>query len=668
MQALITGGAGFIGCNLARYLATRGHRVRVFDSLARPGSERNLAWLRDTLGADLGFVEGDTRDAAAVARAAAGADAIFHFAAQVAVTSSVDDPVHDFEVNARGTLNVLEAARQSGSAVFFTSTNKVYGGMDDVPVVELATRYAYADLPQGASEAQPLDFHSPYGCCYSEETDILTRSGWKRFYELTPDDDVLTYNLERRVAEFQRPTTHFAYHYEGKMYVQTNRRLKTCVTPNHKMLVARDCNHDELVRPRLIEAQLIAGKPMAYLLAATVEGGLEREHFVLPAVKAGKYKHSFPARTIPMEDWLRFLGWYLSEGHCYQSLKTGNCTVSLTTYYRADEAMAVMRAIGLSPVIVHHHVTATSRQLFEYLREFGKSRGKYIPQDIKALDRRYLGVLLKSLLDGDGNSQSKNTWRYTTISKRLADDVQEIAIKCGLSASVTLDPQGFYRVYMSTVGTTQCNLDGNRSEWIDYQGMVYCVEVPNSVVMVRQNGHAYFSGNSKGAADQYVRDYARIYDLRTVVFRMSCIYGERQFGNEDQGWVAHFLIAAVLGRPVTIYGDGKQIRDLLFVDDLVRAFELAWKRLDTTAGRVYNIGGGPENTLAVWAEFGPLLEELLGRPIPAQYGPWRPGDQKVYVTDVRRAVAEFGWQPTISAREGITRLLRWVQANRDLFA
>ena len=337
MQALITGGAGFIGCNLARYLATRGHRVRVFDSLARPGSERNLAWLRDSLGDDLEFVEGDTRDAAAVARAAAGAEAIFHFAAQVAVTSSVDDPVHDFEVNARGTLNVLEAARRSGSAVFYTSTNKVYGGMDDVPVVELPTRYAYADLPQGASEAQPLDFHSPYGC-------------------------------------------------------------------------------------------------------------------------------------------------------------------------------------------------------------------------------------------------------------------------------------------------------------------------------------------SKGAADQYVRDYARIYDLRTVVFRMSCIYGERQFGNEDQGWVAHFLIAAVLGRPITIYGDGKQIRDLLFVDDLVRAFEQAWAHLDATAGRVYNIGGGPDNTLAVWAEFGPLLEELLGRPIPVQYGPWRPGDQKVYVTDVRRAAAEFGWQPAVSAREGITRLLHWVQANRVLFA
>src|SRR5919199_2415896 len=175
-------------------------------------------------------------------------------------------------------------------------------------------------------------------------------------------------------------------------------------------------------------------------------------------------------------------------------------------------------------------------------------------------------------------------------------------------------------------------------------------------------------GCSKGAADQYVHDYARIYGLRTVVFRMSCIYGTRQFGNEDQGWVAHFLIAAVLGRPITIYGDGKQVRDVLYVDDLVRAFELAWDRLDTTAGRVYNIGGGPANTLAVWAEFGPLVEELLGRPVPVGYGPWRPGDQKVYVTDVRRAAAEFGWQPTIGVPEGITRLLEWVQSNRGLFA
>src|SRR6185295_3483301 len=115
-------------------------------------------------------------------------------------------------------------------------------------------------------------------------------------------------------------------------------------------------------------------------------------------------------------------------------------------------------------------------------------------------------------------------------------------------------------------------------------------------------------GCSKGAADQYMRDYARIYGLRTVVFRMSCIYGPRQFGNEDQGWVAHFLIAAATGKPITIYGNGKQVRDLLFVDDLVRAFQLAAERIDVTAGRVYNIGGGPANSISIWRELGPRLE------------------------------------------------------------
>src|SRR5262249_13579337 len=155
-------------------------------------------------------------------------------------------------------------------------------------------------------------------------------------------------------------------------------------------------------------------------------------------------------------------------------------------------------------------------QFYEYVRWLGKSHEKYIPMGIKELDGRYLRILLKALLDGDGNSQSKNSWRYTTVSRRLADDVQEIAIKCGMAASVVLDNSGFYRVYMGTTRTAQCNLSENQSKWRDYQGMVYCVEVPNSVVLVRQNGHAYFSGNSKGAADQYVRDYARIYGLRSV--------------------------------------------------------------------------------------------------------------------------------------------------------
>ena len=123
------------------------------------------------------------------------------------------------------------------------------------------------------------------------------------------------------------------------------------------------------------------------------------------------------------------------------------------------------------------------------------------------------------------------------------------------------------------------------------------------------------SGCSKGAGDQYVRDYARIFGLNSVVMRQSCIYGRRQMGVEDQGWVAHFCISACLGRPITIYGDGKQVRDLLWIDDLIGAYHAAAERRDVASGKIYNIGGGPSNTLSIWAEFGPLLSELAGRPI-----------------------------------------------------
>ena len=336
---LVTGGAGFVGCHLADSLLHDGHRVRIFDALSRRGSERNLAWLESRHpDRPLEWVRGDVRDAEAVQVAARDADVIYHLAAQVAVTTSVAEPRADFEINALGTLNALEAARLSGRQpiVVFTSTNKVYGGMEDVGVMEGETRYEYRNMPHGVSERQPLDFHSPYGC-------------------------------------------------------------------------------------------------------------------------------------------------------------------------------------------------------------------------------------------------------------------------------------------------------------------------------------------SKGAGDQYVRDYARIYDLPTVVFRMSCIYGPRQFGTEDQGWLAHLMIAAATGQPITIYGDGKQVRDVLFVDDLVCAFRLAVEKIDTTAGQVYNIGGGPANTLSVWREFGALLAKLKGEEIPVAFDWWRPGDQPCYVSDIRKAGRDLGWQPEVDKETGVRRLWEWVSANESLF-
>ena len=342
LNALITGGAGFIGSNLAHRLIERGDQVTVFDNLSRKGSDRNLAWLRELhRPSSFRFVQADLRDYPALVRAASDAHIVYHLAGQTAVTTSVTDPRTDFEDNALGTFNALEAtraAREAGADPIFiyTSTNKVYGGMEDVVIEEHGDRYAYRDFPQGMDEQRPLDFHSPYGC-------------------------------------------------------------------------------------------------------------------------------------------------------------------------------------------------------------------------------------------------------------------------------------------------------------------------------------------SKGAGDQYTRDYARIYNLRTVVIRQSCIYGYRQFGVEDQGWVAWLIIAAVTGKPITIFGDGKQVRDVLFVDDLLDLYDAAVERIHIAAGQVYNAGGGSQYTMSIWTEFGPLLERLLGRPVPVDYSAWRPGDQRVYVSNIDKAQRELGWTPKVGVEEGIGRLYRWVVANQTLF-
>jgi CDP-paratose 2-epimerase len=330
---LITGGAGFIGTNLADALASSGRRVRVLDNLSRPGVERNLAWLEETHGDRILFEKADVRDDAAVRRAMRGVEAVFHFAAQVAVTTSLEDPIYDHDVNVNGTVNVLEAARLEPEppAVIFTSTNKVYGGMEDVELRFDGLRYEPADpvlRARGFSEERRLDFHSPYGC-------------------------------------------------------------------------------------------------------------------------------------------------------------------------------------------------------------------------------------------------------------------------------------------------------------------------------------------SKGTADQYVLDCARSYGLRTAVFRMSCIYGPHQFGTEDQGWVAHFLIRALEDQPITLYGDGMQVRDILYVEDLVRALLLAWENIDAVRGQAFNMGGGPSNTVSL-LELIDLIGKLHGERPRVFFESWRTGDQRYYVSDTRKFEAATGWHPHVNAKEGVGNLYNWL--------
>jgi len=174
-------------------------------------------------------------------------------------------------------------------------------------------------------------------------------------------------------------------------------------------------------------------------------------------------------------------------------------------------------------------------------------------------------------------------------------------------------------------------------------------------------------GCSKGCGDQYTIDYARIYGLNTIVFRQSGIYGPHQFGIEEQGWLAWFCNALLFDKPVTIYGDGKQVRDVLYIDDLLRAFDLAFKNIKKTRGQAYNIGGGPKFSLSIHWELVDLLKEISEKKFKkVSFSNWRPGDQKVYISDISKAKKDFGWSPKISPKEGVKKLYNWISQNKAL--
>ena len=201
---------------------------------------------------------------------------------------------------------------------------------------------------------------------------------------------------------------------------------------------------------------------------------------------------------------------------------------------------------------------------------------------------------------------------------------------------------------------------------IEHNGRYEYADLPKGVSENRPLDFHSPYGCSKGSADQYIIDYSRIYGLRTVSFRQSCIYGYHQFGIEDQGWVAWFIICAVLGKSITIYGDGKQIRDILFIDDLIDCYINAMKRIDIAKGKAYNIGGGPENTISL-LELIKLLEEISKEKITYKFSEWRPGDQKVFVCNIEKAKRDLGWVPKTRKEKGIELLYKWVRENRSYF-
>jgi len=674
---LISGGCGFLGTNISKKFLSEGWKVITLDNLKRRGVESNIIDHPNYQ-----FIHGDVRKKSDLDDLP-HIDALINLAANPGIPYSIKNPVYDFEVNALGALNMLELARDRMIPIVQASTNKVYSdAICKVNLEETYKRYDFHDykFKYGVGTDFPMDGqgkhpHSPYGCCYDKDTEILTDNGWKLFKDISDDEIVATVNQKTQKLEYQKITKKYVYDYNGKMFYQKNRRLDILVTPNHNLFVGWSRDSKKLKNPKLVKAEDSIGKTYSHLSGADYDGGEDIKYFELPKINhTNKFVNKDiidrdnEVKNIDIDKWLKFLGWYLSEGHFYKT-KQGNYNVVLTTHSRIEEAIGVFHDLGFENAILdQHHIIVNNKRLYEYVKQFGKSKDKFIPNKIKLLPEKRLRILLKYLMDGDGNKNSKNTYRYTTISEQLANDVSEIATKCGYSTNTSFDSEGFYRVYISSSRTIQCNLVENKSGWINYNGKTYCVSVPNETVMVRRNGKAYFCGNSKASADLYFQEYFHVYGVPTTVFRMSCLYGKHQIGVEDQGWVAWFMIAKLLGKPLNIFGNGKQVRDVLYGDDIAELYFKAITENDKFKGKVFNVGGGPKNSVSLLETIEIIyeLDKELGldeTPFELEFRDWRVADHRVYISDIR--LLDDIWTPKFGVKEGFRETYKWLVENID---
>jgi len=266
---------------------------------------------------------------------------------------------------------------------------------------------------------------------------------------------------------------------------------------------------------------------------------------------------------------------------------------------------------------------------------------------------------------------------------KFATEIYHFAAQVAVTASV-VDPRFDFEVNVGgTINVLEAaRKSGNKPFMLFTSTNKVYGQLANRPVIARNSHYEFLSGTgisetqpldfhspygcSKGAADQYWRDYARIYDLPSVVFRMSCICGPRQFGSEDQGWVAHFLYSALHGRPLVVYGDGRQMRDLLYIDDLLRAFELAHEHQDKTRGRVFNVGGGPDHAVSLLGLI-KEIERLTGRDIDYVFDERRPGDQLLYITDTAQFRDTTGWSPSVAPVQSLKKMYDWWKRNREFF-
>ncbi|HZU68432.1 MAG TPA: NAD-dependent epimerase/dehydratase family protein [Ktedonobacteraceae bacterium] len=636
MRILILGGDGYLGWAQAMYLSKKGHEVTVFDNFMRrqfdlergfnsllPIStlyERVKRW-KEITGRTIHIHVGDTMDYDALVAAiqASEPEAIVHFAEQRSAPYSMIDRKHAVFTqtnNVIGTLNVLYAMREYAPESHLVKL----GTMGEYGTPNIDIEEGFIEIHhKGRSDVLPYPKQpgSIYHLCYDDRTEVLTRSGWKLFKDLSYNDEIATRQLDDPHIVYEKPTALTSYLYEGPMYYLEQRRIDLCVTPNHRMVTSFK-RRDGTEAMRFEEAKDILGKYNRYHLTCEWNGE-ERETFTLPGYYVfGDINARKPAIELPMDDWLRFLGWYIAEGSvdgvwlkkvpnciCINQKPGAKSRKVKTVFERIAALLGCTYSVYSYPdrnnELEGHYLFST--QLAVYLTQIGTSLTKHIPRELLNLSKRQLRILFEAMMSGDGlwMDNERDYGRYYTSSRQLADEVQEMALKLGLSANISyFDRAGGtgwaknreYRVNFTKTTVFQVNqLPDDPNDWIeDYAGMVYCCEVPgDGIILVRRNGKPLWCGNSKVHDSHNIMFCCKIWGLRATDLNQGVVYGVEtdetmldpvlatRFDYDQIYGTAlnRFCVQVAVGHPLTVYGEGGQTRGYINIRDTIRCIELA---------------------------------------------------------------------------------------------
>ena len=631
-RILVTGGAGFIGSHLCERLLGRGDEVLCVDNFFT-SRRQNIAHLVGNPSFE--FMRHDITWPLYVE-----VDEIYNLACPASPVHYQFDPVQTTKTNVHGAINMLGLAKRLKVKILQASTSEVYGDPAEHPQKETYW-----------GNVNPIGVRS----CYDAGTEILTEDGWVPFPALRPGAAVATLTDAGKV-EYHVPDEIIAYPYVGDLLRFANAKFDFAVTPDHRMYV-----RGKTGKLRFLRADEPRHWPAWRVPTGADFDGEEIEWFEFDVPpRDAKVR----ATRVRMDDWLEFLGYYISEGcvHVRRRLRE----VGGRDYNVADYNVLIAQAEGDSRERMirclerlgfnfftsdDHQLRICSKQLAEILAPLGKAGDKYIPRELLRLSRRQSRILLDALILGDGSQRGDGVC-YWTKSGRLADDVQELALRCGYAASKSLTPgRDIYRVNLRP--PVEANLVA--PERLRYAGKVYCVNVRNHVICVRRNGRAAFCGNcydeGKRCAETLFFDYHRQHNLRIRVVRIFNTYGPRMHPNDGRV-VSNFIVQALKGEPITLYGSGDQTRSFCYVDDLVTGM-ISMMEQDEMTGPV-NLGNPGEYSIK---DLALMIGELTGSSSEIVFKPLPKDDPVRRKPDISIAREKLGWEPKIPVREGLARTI-----------